>query len=298
MPQETVPYDFGIVGAGRMGASIAGQLALSGARVALYDRSEFDIQKGFGIMRADMQRLVDEKLLAPRDRDDALERVLPVSKIAECVKSSLVLEVIFEDLNVKHTLFRQLEQACQQEGRKGKTMLASNTMSFPASDIEAGMFESSAYVVCGVRFLYPVFFVPLVEISAAEETLPDRLVPVRDLLVKFGFEPFYKQAIAGSYWRYRLGQQAQDVFTAAQRRKMMNKVLEEGEAIMMAPSRTPVKLSPCSICLENLGDCILAPCGHENICESCAGKIRRQTNCCPTCRVNIERVLLKTDRIS
>lgn len=76
-------YDFAVVGAGRMGASIAGALALSGARVAVYDRSDFDRKKGLEIMRADMRQHENSELISASARLQALDNVFLVESLDE-----------------------------------------------------------------------------------------------------------------------------------------------------------------------------------------------------------------------
>ena len=83
-------YDFAIVGAGRMGASIAGNLALSGARVALYDRSDFDRKKGLEIMCADLRAHENSQLISARSRLKALDNVWLVESLQE-VRSHMIL---------------------------------------------------------------------------------------------------------------------------------------------------------------------------------------------------------------
>jgi 3-hydroxyacyl-CoA dehydrogenase len=76
-------YDFAVIGAGRMGASIAGALALNGARVAVHDRSDFDRKKGFEIMRADMKQHEEEGLISKEGREQALDHVFLVNSLEE-----------------------------------------------------------------------------------------------------------------------------------------------------------------------------------------------------------------------
>jgi 3-hydroxyacyl-CoA dehydrogenase len=76
-------YDFAVIGAGRMGASIAGALALNGARVAVHDRSDFDRKKGFEIMRADMKQHEEEGLISEEGRKQALDHVFLVNSLEE-----------------------------------------------------------------------------------------------------------------------------------------------------------------------------------------------------------------------
>lgn len=67
LTMTSAKYDFGVVGLGRMGASIAGSLALRGCRVAMYDKSHFDREKGWNILSADMKTHVEQVSIYVRD---------------------------------------------------------------------------------------------------------------------------------------------------------------------------------------------------------------------------------------
>uniref|UniRef100_A0A6T8N154 RING-type domain-containing protein n=1 Tax=Hemiselmis andersenii TaxID=464988 RepID=A0A6T8N154_HEMAN len=283
-------FDFAVIGAGRMGASIAGQLAIQGAKVAVYDKSDFDRKKGFEIMRADMKLLVDSRLLIPKDRDDALDGITLVDSIEAAVSAPLVIEVIYEDLDAKRELFAKLQAACSNTD----TVFASNSINHPIQDIaEPGIIPPTRQV-CGVRFLHPVFFMPPVEVTSVEDSMPSRLrAPVWDHLARFNLAPFYAKANPGGFWRRKLDFSEVERYNDAQRRRVKAVIQVEGEELMSIPSRRPSVLGECSICLENNANCVLAPCGHDMLCMQCAAHIRRGGKPCPTCRSPIERVLEK-----
>uniref|UniRef100_A0A7S0YXI3 RING-type domain-containing protein n=1 Tax=Hemiselmis tepida TaxID=464990 RepID=A0A7S0YXI3_9CRYP len=241
-------------------------------------------------MRADLKQLVDNRMLIPAERDDALDRITLVETLEAAVQAPLVIEVIYEDLQAKQDLFAKLEAACSDPG----TVFASNSINYPIQDIASQPGIPPTRQVCGVRFLHPVFFMPPVEVSSVEDSMPSRLrAPVWDRLAKFHLTPFYAKANPGGYWRRKLDYGEVEKFHDAQRRRVRAVIQHEGEEVMSLPSRRPSVLGECSICLENLANCVLAPCGHDTLCMQCALTIRRGRRSCPTCREPIERVLEK-----
>mmetsp|Transcript_9957 Transcript_9957/g.19450 ORF Transcript_9957/g.19450 Transcript_9957/m.19450 type:complete len:304 (-) Transcript_9957:125-1036(-) len=290
MAEGESKYDFAVIGAGRMGASIAGQLAIHGAKVAVFDKSDFDRNKGYEIVRADMKGLVDQRMLVPVDRDDALDRITMVETLEEATLAPLIIEVIYEDLEAKRELFKKLEAACSNPA----AIFASNSMNYPIQDIAGNGVVGPDRQVCGVRFLHPVFFMLQVEVSSVEESIPTRLkAPVWDHLARFHLTPFYEKAKPGGFWRRKLDYSQIERYNEAQRRRVSAVIQVEGEEVMSMPSRRPSVLGECVICLENQANCILAPCGHDVLCMQCALQIRRGRRSCPTCRRDIERILEK-----
>ena len=64
-----------IIGAGRMGRSIGGELAIRGAQVTLYDQHEHTRERAVEILRADLRQLVTQGLLRQSDESAVLQRV-------------------------------------------------------------------------------------------------------------------------------------------------------------------------------------------------------------------------------
>ena len=98
-----------ILGAGRMGRSIGGQLALSGVDVVLYDHTEHGRARAMDILKAELRDLVNSKCLTIALETAALSRVRVGSTLEDATKDAdLVVEAIFEDLSAKQQLFAEL----------------------------------------------------------------------------------------------------------------------------------------------------------------------------------------------
>ena len=310
--------DFCVVGAGRMGASIAGQLVLQGARVALFDRSDYDRydsahpkrdmsvyshsyqysscrsfldlrtspcrKKGYEIMRADMKELEQRGLILPADKDAALARISLVENHHQCVQAKVVVEAIFEDLDAKRSLFAALEAAAAMTG--ANPVLSSNSMNYSIGQITSGV-TSSARVVCGLRFLFPVFFMRPVEVSGHELLTDDSLSPDMSHLFaslrSFGFEPFYKSfpkpsMHGGQYQgscRRTLGQHEVQLYEGEQARVVRTRraEIEKAGGVVSRPAQGEVAwvkgerdlIVECLICMESTDNALFAPCGHRYV---------------------------------
>ena len=93
----------------------------------------------------------------------------------------LVVEAVTEDLEVKQTLFTELESICRED-----TILASNTSTFMPSQLAEATKNPSRVIVR--HYFNPPHIVPLVEVVGGRETSPETVETVRDLLVSQGQE--------------------------------------------------------------------------------------------------------------
>uniref|UniRef100_A0A7S0EXH8 RING-type domain-containing protein n=1 Tax=Hanusia phi TaxID=3032 RepID=A0A7S0EXH8_9CRYP len=273
-----------------MGASIAGQLATCGKQVGLYDRTEFDMNKGMEILRADMKAYVERGLLAENDKEAAIARIRLMGSYDEVVRSKVVIECIYENVEEKRKLFHALIDAAHKA--RVSPVLASNSINFSIKNIVPNRDEISI-VTCGMRFLYPVWFIPPVEISSEEEERPAALVPLWGMCEEAGLKPFYVSTKTfGGFSRMKLDQSDVDEYHGKRKASLASSLGASQGTGGPAPARGGER--ECNICLEPRHVfMILAPCGHKGICEQCANKIRGGTGKCPTCRCEIERMLVE-----
>lgn len=153
-----------VVGAGVMGGDIAAWCALRGHTVTLQDREQKYIDPA-------MQRAA--KLFEKRIRDDA-ERAAAFERLqsdvggAGAAKADLVIEAIFENLEAKQALYRDL-----QAKMPAHALLATNTSSIRLEDLRADLVAPQRFI--GLHFFNPVAQLPLVEVIRCEDTEQDAL---------------------------------------------------------------------------------------------------------------------------
>jgi len=117
-------YTVGIVGAGNMGSGIAQKMAQEGLQVVMVDVNEAAVQRGLGIIRSVMKQGVERKIFTQAKVDDTLSRIKATADMADLADCDLVVEAIFEDMEVKGQLFQKLDGICSP-----KTIFATNTSS-------------------------------------------------------------------------------------------------------------------------------------------------------------------------
>jgi 3-hydroxyacyl-CoA dehydrogenase/enoyl-CoA hydratase/3-hydroxybutyryl-CoA epimerase len=166
----------GIVGAGFMGASIAGVAALNvEVDTRLKDADLAGVGKGLkaatGILA---QRLKRRRLTRPQF--ERLSGLLSGSAdYSGFSRADLVIEAVFEDLDLKRRVLAELEDATRPD-----TILASNTSTIPIADIAAQARHPSR--VLGMHFFSPVEKMPLLEVIPTVATSPETIVTA----VRFG----------------------------------------------------------------------------------------------------------------
>lgn len=145
-----------------MGGDIAAWCALQGLYVTLQDREAKYISPAMTRAYA----LFQKRLKTLRAIQAAMDRLVPDLEGYGVRRADIIIEAIFEDLNVKQDLFRQLENQI-----KSDTLLASNTSSIVLEDIQQGLQNPERLI--GLHFFNPVAKMPLVEVVESAITAPD-----------------------------------------------------------------------------------------------------------------------------
>ncbi|HYK82630.1 MAG TPA: fatty acid oxidation complex subunit alpha FadJ [Gemmatimonadales bacterium] len=156
----------GVVGAGFMGAGIAGTAVVqAGVDVRLKDADLPRVAKGLAAAR----EILDERLKRRRiSRYEYARLVAQLSggdSYAGFGRAALVIEAVFEDLAVKQTVLREVEDATSEHAA-----FASNTSTIPIHQIAQAARRPEQ--VIGMHFFSPVARMPLVEVIPAERTAP------------------------------------------------------------------------------------------------------------------------------
>lgn len=148
-----------VIGAGVMGGDIAAWCALKGLTVTLQDKSYEQIAPAIG--RAG--KLYQKKLKKPRLIQAALDRLIPDPDGIGVAKADVIIEAVFENLEVKHSIVKTVEKKA-----KKSALIATNTSSIPLEEI-ATVMKNPARLV-GIHFFNPVAMMELVEVVSGEQT--------------------------------------------------------------------------------------------------------------------------------
>jgi 3-hydroxybutyryl-CoA dehydrogenase len=157
-----------VVGSGLMGGGIAQVSAFAGYKVKMHDVKEEFTAKGLEAIQGSLGKFLSKEKITQEQHDAALANLTTTTSLKDAADCDLVVEAVFENLDVKKDVFGELDKVCPEH-----TILASNTSAIPISSIAAATKRPDKVV--GTHFFSPVPLMRLCEIirglQTAEETL-------------------------------------------------------------------------------------------------------------------------------
>ncbi|WP_329567676.1 3-hydroxyacyl-CoA dehydrogenase family protein [Kitasatospora sp. NBC_01266] len=161
-----------VIGAGLMGAGIAQVSAQAGHPVVLRDVTEQALRRGLDAIEASYEKFVGKGKLTADEATAALGRITTTTDLGAIGEADIVIEAVFEQLEVKEAVFRELDKLA-----KDGAVLGSNTSAIPITRI-AAVTERPESVV-GVHFFSPVPLMRLVELVRGYKTSDAALATAR-----------------------------------------------------------------------------------------------------------------------
>ena len=172
-----------VIGAGTMGNGIAHTFAQFNYKVQLIDVSEAALEKGIATITKNLDRMVAKEKISEADKNKTLSNISTFTSINDGVKNtSLVVEAATENAVLKAQIFKELDEACDEE-----TILATNTSSISITQIAA--VTSRPEKVIGMHFMNPVPMMKLVEIIRGYNTTDEVMRFTVDLTKKINKTP-------------------------------------------------------------------------------------------------------------
>lgn len=165
----------GVLGAGTMGAGIAQVAAQSGHEVVLVDVNQVQLDKAKLALVKVLDRLVEKGSLDESGKNEVLNNMHFSTKLEDFKGSGLVIEAIVEKLEVKHAVFKEIEEVVGMD-----CIIASNTSSLSIASIGAVLKFPSR--VIGIHFFNPAPLMPLVEIIPAVQTSEKTLSTAKSII--------------------------------------------------------------------------------------------------------------------
>jgi 3-hydroxyacyl-CoA dehydrogenase len=158
----------GVIGAGTMGSGIAMNFANAGRQVALLEVDDEALARGLGIIDRNYEGGVKRGKLTAEQALECHGRITGTTDYDSLADADLVVEAVFENLELKQAVFRKLDAVCRQGA-----ILATNTSYQDVDEIAAA--TKRPQDVIGLHFFSPAHIMKLLEVVRGEKTADDVL---------------------------------------------------------------------------------------------------------------------------
>ena len=174
VPKDTKIMDIkkaGIIGSGTMGGGIAMCFAKAGIPVHIIDQDEENLKRGISVIEKNYDFMVNKGRLTSDQKDAIFGLVtssLDYSDVSDC---DIVVEAVYENLELKHEIFKALDQHVKPEA-----ILASNTSGLDIDSIAS--VTSRPDKIVGTHFFSPANIMRLLEVVRGEQTSNETLATI------------------------------------------------------------------------------------------------------------------------
>ncbi|HXX82614.1 MAG TPA: 3-hydroxyacyl-CoA dehydrogenase NAD-binding domain-containing protein [Casimicrobiaceae bacterium] len=168
-----------VIGAGTMGGGIAMCFASAGLPVTILETKQEPLDRGLATIRRNYEASVKRGKLPAAAAERAMTLLSPTLSFAALAGSDLVIEAVFEDMDVKQDVFRKLDGVA-----KPGAILASNTSTLDLDKIAA--ITRRPQDVIGTHFFSPANVMKLLEVVRGAKTADDVLTTVMRIAKTIG----------------------------------------------------------------------------------------------------------------
>jgi len=186
------PEKVGVIGAGMMGAEIGLCFAVAGCSVVLKDTGLQLAEKGKIRIAKTLDKAVEKGRYAADKRDETLDRIIPAEDYDLFDNADLVVEAVFENIELKKQILAQADKAC-----KPGCIIATNTSSIPITLLATAVEEKRRPFFIGAHFFAPAFIMKLVEVIPALETSDQTVGSMLETCRRIGKTPVRVKDTAG-----------------------------------------------------------------------------------------------------
>ncbi len=180
-----------------MGSGIAIVAARAGYRVVLFDTSDASLERARRQTEGFFGKSVERGKMTRDQADAALAACTTTTALADLAGCDAVIEAVFENLEVKRGLFRQLNGICPEH-----TLFASNTSTLSITEIASGCGREDRVV--GMHFCLPAQLMKLVEMSPGLNTSEESFAAAWAFCEALGQRPVKTQDTPGFVLNYFL----------------------------------------------------------------------------------------------
>ena len=170
-----------VLGSGLMGSGIAQVCAQSGIQVSLNDVSPQALERAMENISWSVGKLIEKGKLT-EEKKAITGRIRKVDDLNAASEADLVIEAVFENLELKQTVFKKLDKICNNE-----TLMASNTSAISITELAAVTTRPDK--VLGLHFFSPVPMMQAVEVIKGIVTSEETALKGRNFVLQIGKEP-------------------------------------------------------------------------------------------------------------
>ncbi len=182
LPKDTPKRDVNsaaIIGAGTMGGGIAMNFANAGIPVKILEVKEDALERGIAVIRKNYENTAKKGRITQEQVEQRMALIQPTLSYDDLGDVDLVIEAVFENMDVKKAVFSELDRVC-----KPGTILATNTSTLDVNRIAS--FTQRPEDVVGMHFFSPANVMKLLENVRGEKTSDEVVATVMDLSRRIG----------------------------------------------------------------------------------------------------------------
>ncbi len=169
-----------VVGIGTMGSQIGILCAKAGYETWMVEKTPELVEEGLKRIRSFIQKQVDKGKMDKEIEDRILSLIKTTVDLSEAVADAdLVIEAVFEDIELKKDLFRKIDKLCPK-----KTIFSSNTSTLWITEMAAATSRPDRFI--GTHFLIPAALTPLVEVIRGLDTSDETYTTIIEFLKSLG----------------------------------------------------------------------------------------------------------------
>ncbi|WFE30225.1 3-hydroxyacyl-CoA dehydrogenase family protein [Solwaraspora sp. WMMD791] len=168
-----------VIGAGLMGSGIAQVAAQAGWQVTMRDLDDAATARGVDGIRRSLEKFASKGTISADDVEAAIGRITTTTDLEAAADADIVVEAVFERIEIKHEVFRVLDKIC-----KADAVLATNTSAIPVTQIAAVTDRPESVV--GTHFFSPVPMMKLCELVRGYKTSDATLATARAFAEEIG----------------------------------------------------------------------------------------------------------------
>ncbi|QVL44099.1 MAG: enoyl-CoA hydratase/isomerase family protein [Alcanivorax sp.] len=182
LPKDTAKRDVksaAIIGAGTMGGGIAMNFANAGIPVKILEVKEDALERGIAVIRKNYENTAKKGRITQEQVEQRMALIQPTLSYDDLGDVDLVIEAVFENMDVKKAVFTELDRVC-----KPGAILATNTSTLDVNRIAS--FTKRPEDVVGMHFFSPANVMKLLENVRGEKTSDEVVATVMDLSRRIG----------------------------------------------------------------------------------------------------------------